>query len=87
MNLSCSCSLDIEDILHYPFPSHSFPQHRTDIIKSIRSAFDNCESLSDNFKKDVILYGDLPLNENKKTTLAYMKNCERLSGFSNSLKF
>ena len=38
------------------------------------------EFLSDNLKKDVLLYGNSLLNGSKKTLLGYMKNCGRLSG-------
>ena len=80
MNPSCSCILDVKDTLHFLLHCHSFPKHRTDLMKSVNAIFDNFESLSDNLKKDVFLYDDLPLNGIKTATLAYMKNCGRLSG-------
>jgi len=54
-------------------------------MNSVKSVSDDFESLSDNNKKDVLLYGDSRLDENKNrtiiiATLTYIKNTERFSG-------
>ena len=58
MNPLCSCSLDIEDTSHYPLHCHHFSQHRIDLVNSVNSIYENFNSLSDNNKKDVLLFGD-----------------------------
>ena len=60
-----SCSLDIEDTSHYLLHCHHFSQYRIDLMKSVKSILENFESLSDNVKKDMLLYGDSHLDGNK----------------------
>ena len=55
---SCSCSLVTEDALHYLLHCHHFLQHRLGLMNSVKSVLDNFESLLDNDKKDILLYGD-----------------------------
>ena len=54
-------------------------------MNSVKSVFDNFESLSDNDKRGILLYGDSRLDNNKnkyilEVTLNYIKNSERFSG-------
>ena len=54
-------------------------------MNSVKSVLDNFESLSDNDKRDILLYGDSRLDNNKnkyilEVTLNYIKNSERFSG-------
>ena len=54
-------------------------------MNSVKSVSENFNSLSDNVKQDVLLYGDPRLDENKnnfylEATLSYIKNTERFSG-------
>ena len=54
-------------------------------MNSVKPAFDNFASLSDNDKKDILIYGDSRLDNNKnkfilEATLNYIKNSERFSG-------
>ena len=55
-------------------------------MNSVKSVTDNFESLPDNDKKDIILYGDSHLDDNNKNkyileaTINYIKSSERLSG-------
>ena len=85
MNLLCSCSLEAEDTLYYLLHCHHFNQHRLDLVNSVKSVLDNFESLPDNIKKEILLYGDLRLDNNKnkfisEATLNYIKTSERSSG-------
>ena len=85
MNPLCSCNLEVEDTLHYLLHCHHFSQFRNDLMNSVKSVSDDFESLSDSNKKDVLLYGDSRLDENKNrtiiiATLTYIKNTERFSG-------
>ena len=53
-------------------------------MNSVKSILDNFESLSNNVKKDILLYGDSRLdgNENKfilEATLPYIKSIDRFS--------
>ena len=82
MNPLCSCSLGIENTLYYLLHCHNFSQNRIAIMNSVKSVSD---SLSDNVKKDVLLYGDPRLAEIKnkiilEATLSYIKSTERFSG-------
>ena len=65
MNSLCSCSLEIEDTAPYLLHCHHFSQHRIDLMNSAKSVLENFESLSDNVKKDILLYGDSCLDGNK----------------------
>ena len=54
-------------------------------MNSVKSVLDNFESLSDNIKKEILLYGDSRLDNNKnkfilEATLNYIKISERFSG-------
>ena len=53
MNSSCSCSLDIEDTLHYLLHCYRISQHCIDLMKRVKSVPDNFESLCDNVKTDL----------------------------------
>ena len=84
MNPLCPCSLEIEDTLHYLLHCHHFSVYRRDLMNSVKSVNNNFESLPDNAKKDVLLYGDplLDHNQNKiiiQATINYMKVSERFS--------
>ena len=65
MNPLCSCSLEIEDTSHYLLHCHHFSQYRIDLMNSVKSILENFESLSDNVKNDILLYGDSCLDRNK----------------------
>ena len=54
-------------------------------MNNVKSVLNNFESLSDNDKRDTLLYGDSRLDNNKnkyilEVTLNYIKNSERFSG-------
>ena len=54
-------------------------------MNSVISVLDSFESLSDNIKKEILLYGDSWLDNNKnkfilEATLNCIKNSERFSG-------
>ena len=65
MNPLCSCSLEIGNTLHYLLQCHNFSQNRIDLMNSVKSVSENFNSLSDNVKKEVLLYRDPRLDENK----------------------
>ena len=84
LNPLCSCSLEIEDTLHYLLHCHHFSVRRGDLKNSVKSVFNNFESLPDNAKKDVLLYGDSLLDHNQnniiiQATTNYIKISERFS--------
>ena len=84
LNPLCSCSLEIEDTLHYLLHCRHFSVHRRDLMNSVKSVFNNFESLPDNAKKDVLLYGDSLLDHNQskiiiQATINYIKVSERFS--------
>ena len=54
-------------------------------MNSVKSIYDNFDSMSNNFNEDLLLYGDLRFDESKneiilKATINYIKNTERFSG-------
>ena len=54
-------------------------------MNSVKSVYDNVESLSDKDKKDMLLYGDSRLDRIKnkfilEATLTYIENPERFCG-------
>ena len=81
----CSCSLEAEDSLHYLLHCHNFNQHRLYLMNSVKSVLANFEFSSGNIKKEILLYGDSWLDNNKnkfilEATLNYIKTSERFSG-------
>ena len=84
MNPLCSCSLEIEDTLHYLLHCHHFSVCRRDLLNSVKTVFNNFESLPENAKKSILLYGDSSLDQNKnqiilQATINYIKASERFS--------
>ena len=65
MNRTCSCSLEIEDTSHYFLHYHHFSQYCIDLMNSVKSILECFESLSDNVKKYILLYGESCQNGNK----------------------
>ena len=53
-------------------------------MNSVKSVIINFESMTDNRKRDILLYGDSRLDEKNKfilqATIHYLKNSERFSG-------
>ena len=54
-------------------------------MNSVKLILENFESLPDNVKKDILLYGDSRLGGNKnkfilEATLTYIKSTDRFSG-------
>ena len=85
VNPLCSCSLETEGTLHYLLHCHHFSKHRLVLMNSVKSVLNNFESLSDNNKKEILLYGDSRLDNNNnkfilEATINYIKNSERFSG-------
>ena len=86
LNPLCSCSLEIEDTTNYFLHCQHFSNPRYDLMNSVKSNIPNFESLTDNNRIDIILYGDSRFDENKnkiilEATVNYLKNYERFSGF------
>ena len=84
LNPLCSCSLEIEDTSHYLLHCHHFSNHRIDLMNSVNLIISNFESMNDNIKKDILLYGASPFDENKnkiilEATINFLKNSERFS--------
>ena len=84
MNSLCSCSLEIENTLHYLLHCHHFSSNRIVLVNIVVSVLSDFESLSDNTKKDVLLYGEPSLDQNTnkfilEATLTFIKSSERFS--------
>ena len=85
MNPVCSCSIEIEDTSHYLLHCHHFTLHRINLMKSVKSICNNFESMTDNNKITLLLYGDSRFDENKnkfilQSSVKYIKTTERFSG-------
>ena len=84
LNPLCSCSLEIEDTTHYPLHCQHFSNHRYDLVNSVKSIIPDFESLTDNSRIDILLYGDILI---LGATIDYLKNSERFSGSLFESKF
>ena len=78
-NVLCPCSIEIEDTWHYLLHCHYFSHHRVDLMNSVKSVCDNFEVISDNVKKDLLLFSDSRFDENKtkfilEATRSYIRN-------------
>ena len=85
VNPLCSFSLKTEDTEHYLLHCHHFTPLRINLMNSVNSVLYNFESLSDIDKKEILLYGDPRIDNNKnkiivEATLNYIKVSERFSG-------
>ena len=85
MSPVCSCSLEIEDTSHYLLHCHQFTLHRIHRMNSVKSICNNFESMTDNNKITLLLYGDSRFDENKnkfilQSSIKYIKTTERFSG-------
>ena len=84
VNPLCFCVSETENTSHYLLHCHYFTQHRTDLMNSINSLRDNFDFLSDNEKREILLYGDSRLDDNKnklilEATINYIRNTDRFS--------
>ena len=62
-----------------------FSNHRYGLMNSVNSIIPNFESLTDNYRIDILLYGDSQFDENKnkfilEASINYLKNSKRFSG-------
>ena len=85
LNPLCSCSLEIEDTTHYLLHCRYFSNQRTDLMNSVNSVVQNFEFMSENNKKDLLLFGDSRFDENKnkvilEATITAIKKSERFTG-------
>ena len=85
LNPLCSCSLETENTTHYLLHCHHFSQHRLNLMSSVKSVYENFESLLDKDKEAILLYGDSRLDDNKnkfilEAVIIYIKSSERFSG-------
>ena len=58
LNPLCFCSLEIEDTTHYLLHYQHFSRRRYDLMNSVKSIIPNFESLTDNNRIDILLYGE-----------------------------
>ena len=75
----------IEDTLHHLLHCHYFSHHCVDLMNSVKSVCDNFESIPENVKKDLLLFGDSRFDGNKnkvilEATIIYIKTARRFSG-------
>ena len=64
-NPVCSCNLEIENTSHYLLHCHHFTLNRVDLMSSVKSICNNFESMTNNNKITLLLYGDSCFDENK----------------------
>ena len=86
LNPLCCYSLKTEDTSRYLLHCYHFLNHCPHLMNSVKFACDNFESMSDNVKKNVLLYGDSRFDEFKnrfilEATITYIKDSERFSGY------
>ena len=84
LNPLCSCSLEIEDASYYLLHCHHFSHHRVVLMNSVKSICDKFDSMPDNVKEDLLLFGDSRFDENKnilEATIIYTKNFWKILWF------
>ena len=69
LNPLSSCSLEIKDTSPYFLHWHHFSHHRVILMNSVKSICENFDSMSDNVKEDLRLYGDSRFGENKNKAI------------------
>ena len=76
----CSCNLEIGDTSDYLLLCHYFTLHLTDLMIRVRvkPICDNIESITDNSKITLLLYGDSRFEQNKneiilQSSITYIK--------------
>ena len=69
LNPLFSCSLEIGDTSHCLLHCPHFSHHRVDLMNSVKSVCANFESMPDNVKKDLLLFGDSRFDDNKKKVI------------------
>ena len=87
LNPLCSRRLGTEDTTHYLLHCRHFPNQRTDFMNSVNSLVQHFEFMSENNKKDLLLFGNSGFDENKSKvilegTRTFIKKSE---GFTGSL--
>ena len=78
VNPVCSCSLEIEDTSHYHLHCHHFTLYRINLMNSVKFICDNFESMTENNKITLLLYGDSRFDGNKnkfilQSSIKYIK--------------
>ena len=86
LNPLCSCCLETEDATHYLLHCHYFSNQRTDPMNGLNSVVQSFEFMSENNKKDLLIFGDSRFNENKnkvilEATITFIKMSKRFTGF------
>ena len=51
-------NLKIKNTSHYLLHCHQFLDRRVDLMNSVKCICDNFDTISDNVKEDLLLYGD-----------------------------
>ena len=79
-----SCSLETDETSHYLLHCHHFSNLCADVMINVQSVCDNFEPISDNVKKNVLLYGDSRFDEFKNrfilsATRTYIKTSDPFS--------
>lgn len=65
MNPLYSCSLEIENTSHYLLQYHHFTLHCNGLMNSVKLVCDSIESMTDENKLALFLFGDLFVGDNK----------------------
>ena len=65
LNPLCTCSVETEDTTQYLLHCHYFSNQRIDLMNSVNSVVQNFEFISENNKKDLLLFGGSRFDENK----------------------
>ena len=85
LNPLCSCSVETEDTTYYLLHCRYSSNQRPDLMNSVNSVIQNFEFMSENNKKDLLLFGDSRFDENKnkvilEATITFIKKSERFTG-------
>ena len=82
INPLCSCSLEVENTLHFFLHCHHYSTFRVGLMTEVNQIDENFSYLSDDNKVSLLLYGDSRLDDNKNNfillaSITYILKTER----------
>ena len=84
INPLCSCSLEVENTLHFFLHCHHYSTFRMGLMNKVNQIDENFSYLSDDNKVSLLLYGDSRFDDNKNNfilsaSITYILETERFS--------
>ena len=74
INPLCSCSLEVENTLHFFLHCHHYSTFRMGLMNKVNQIDENFSYLSDDNKVSLLLYGDSRFDDNKNNFILFSLN-------------